>query len=339
FAQPETGEVILVEDASPDNSLEVCRQLEDRYETVRLLRHPGGANQGAAASRNLGIRAARYELIAFLDADDYYVPGRFSTAMQVLAEQPDAEGVYEAVGTVHETLEMEQWWRENREDQSLTTISAKLPPDQLLRGITCQRKGHIHTNGITVRKTLFQKTGLFDVELRMCQDSAMWLKMAAVGRLYPGRLDQAVAIRRVHGENRIYRYQDMHLDYQRQQKQLLVEWGAKKGLEPRKMKCLVRSLIAYRFFDFEKGSIRSFRQAGAALKFLASVGWRYPIALRTVMFWFYLCNVMQIWRLADPFARACGLVKYEKLAPSTSPPAKEMPAQSRETSRRRGDAA
>ena len=42
LAQPETSEVILVEDGSPDNSFEVCRALTEKYPKVTLMQHPGG---------------------------------------------------------------------------------------------------------------------------------------------------------------------------------------------------------------------------------------------------------------------------------------------------------
>lgn len=80
LAEPETGEVLLVEETSPDGALAVCEQLAARDERVRVLRHPGGENRGAAASRNLGIQQASCLFIGFLDTDDYYLPGRFTTA-------------------------------------------------------------------------------------------------------------------------------------------------------------------------------------------------------------------------------------------------------------------
>lgn len=53
LAQPETGEVILVEDGSLDDSLTVCRALAAENDRVKLYRHPNGENCGAGASRFL----------------------------------------------------------------------------------------------------------------------------------------------------------------------------------------------------------------------------------------------------------------------------------------------
>ena len=49
--QPETSEVILVEDASTDKSLQVCQELTEQYDKVRLFRHPSGRNCGAGNGR------------------------------------------------------------------------------------------------------------------------------------------------------------------------------------------------------------------------------------------------------------------------------------------------
>src|SRR5690554_4082261 len=73
----EVGEVIVVEDGSPDNALDICRELADKYSKVKLFQHPNGENRGPGASRNLGIMNASFDFISFLDADDWYLPNRF----------------------------------------------------------------------------------------------------------------------------------------------------------------------------------------------------------------------------------------------------------------------
>jgi glycosyltransferase involved in cell wall biosynthesis len=70
--------VILIEDGSPDNALDICRQLEQEYEKVKLFQHPNGENRGAGASRNLGLTKAKHSYIVFLDADDELIGDRFT---------------------------------------------------------------------------------------------------------------------------------------------------------------------------------------------------------------------------------------------------------------------
>jgi len=77
-------EVILAEDGSSDNSLVVCTALAEANPKVKLFRHPDGKNRGAGATRNLGVLNAQCDLIAFLDADDIYLPKRFNQPVSVL---------------------------------------------------------------------------------------------------------------------------------------------------------------------------------------------------------------------------------------------------------------
>jgi glycosyltransferase involved in cell wall biosynthesis len=196
--QPFDLEVILVEDGSSDNSLAVCDRLAREDERVRLMRHPGGANKGAGASRNVGIRAARGKYIAFLDADDYMLPERFQTDIALLEADPTLDGVHGAVASVFEEGHAPM----PGGDRGLTALSAPVEPGVLFGALAGGGAGQCHTAGVTVRRELFERTGLFDENLPLAQDSAMWLKMAAVGRLASGSIREPVAVRRRHAANR-----------------------------------------------------------------------------------------------------------------------------------------
>lgn len=213
LALPETGEVLLIEDGSPDGALAVCERLAAEDDRVRLLRHPNGENRGAGASRNLGIEAAQCKYVAFLDADDYFLPNRYEKALAILESDPSIDGVYEAVGVEFETREAEAWWTAHRPDSELTTVSEGIAPEDLFDSLMGARKGYFCTDGIIVRRSLFERTGLFPTYLRMGQDVCMWWKMMLAGRLAGGTLDRAVAMRRVHGENRIIRDASVHRIY------------------------------------------------------------------------------------------------------------------------------
>lgn len=204
LAQPETAEILIVEDNSTDDSLEVCRQLEVEHTKVHLLRHPNGANRGAGMSRNLGIIASKSDCVAFLDADDVYLSNRFSAAISILAKQPEVDGVYEAVGVlVGDDADLDQWEESDLGIPTLTTIKSRLKPEELFDALVSDKQlGHIHLNGLLVRKSLFAKTGLFS-GMRFHQDTEMLIRMAGVGRLVSGVIDRPIAKRRIHSGNRI----------------------------------------------------------------------------------------------------------------------------------------
>ena len=79
----EVKEILLVEDGSPDQSLEVCKKLLIKDKRIKLLQHPDQGNHGAGASRNLGLEKATGDFIAFLDADDYYLINRFDAEKEI----------------------------------------------------------------------------------------------------------------------------------------------------------------------------------------------------------------------------------------------------------------
>lgn len=76
-------ELLLVDDASQDGSRALARALAAAEPRIRLIER--AANGGAAAARNDGIRAARGRLVAFLDADDRWYPGKLARQAEFMA--------------------------------------------------------------------------------------------------------------------------------------------------------------------------------------------------------------------------------------------------------------
>lgn len=212
----EVGEIILVDDAGPDNSFAVCQVLEQQFSKVKLIHHQDKKNHGAGASRNLGILYAQCEYISFLDADDFYLPNRFKKDCEILLSDPSIDGVYSAIGIHYESEgARRQFLDAGYHYQEFLTLTGFVPPEELIEVLFHSHmtvKGEFHTNAVTVRKKLFEKTGLFNEKLRLRQDIHLWRKMAAVGRLAAGVIDAPVAIRGVHGQNRMIR-QDEQLKY------------------------------------------------------------------------------------------------------------------------------
>ena len=61
-------EIILVDNNSTDNSLKICKEYAAKDNRIRLMQE---RKKGAAAARNLGIKAAKGDYITFADSDDY----------------------------------------------------------------------------------------------------------------------------------------------------------------------------------------------------------------------------------------------------------------------------
>lgn len=89
-------EILVIDDGSTDQTPAVLARYGNQS-AVRVLRHPGGANRGVCASRRLALTEARGEFVAFLDADDCYLPGKLHRHIELLRADPDVVLVHGAV--------------------------------------------------------------------------------------------------------------------------------------------------------------------------------------------------------------------------------------------------
>lgn len=88
-------ELILVDDGSIDGTIGIAEEcVRSHPGKIRLLRHQGGGNRGMSASRNLGIAHSRGEFVAFLDADDLWLPGKLEAQVRVMDGHPEAALAY-----------------------------------------------------------------------------------------------------------------------------------------------------------------------------------------------------------------------------------------------------
>ena len=201
----EVFEIILVEDQSPDNALEVCRNLAGKYDRVHLFQHADKGNHGAGASRNLGIEKASGDFIAFLDADDYYLPNRFEAEKQ-LFKNPETEGVYGAIGVHYYSEKAKAQYFPIFEDR-LTTVYKKHAPKDVFRGQLGMNGsfGLFSIDALTIRKSSLDEkiSSMMKTHLKLHEDTEFLFRLSYYLNLYPGILDQAVANRGVHESNRI----------------------------------------------------------------------------------------------------------------------------------------
>lgn len=215
LAQPEVAEVLLVEDGSPDNALEVCQALADRYNMVRLLQHPNGENRGAGASRNLGMKNANFEYIAFLDADDLYLPGRFNVSSQVFRDNSICDGVYEAteIQLKNENALVNLLATGRNPDNLLISMKVNIDSRDLGKSLIIGKSGYFHLNGLVFKKSMISQIGFMNENLRLHQDTEWMIRCALVAKLYPGSLQKPVANVIIHEQNRFFSLRPLSEEY------------------------------------------------------------------------------------------------------------------------------
>ncbi len=153
-------EVIVVDDASTDDTAQAVRGIADGR--VRLLEQP--VNQGVSAARNRGIAAARAPLIAFLDSDDIWLPGKLSRQVALMDASPGR------VGMVYTGIE-------NRTPDGARSEAPTWRGDVFAR--LMQMNG-IHGGASTsmMRREVFDMVGGFDTTLPAIEDYEMWVRIA-----------------------------------------------------------------------------------------------------------------------------------------------------------------
>lgn len=276
LALPEVREVILVEDNSSDDSLRICQKLADEHEQVRLLRHPDGLNHGAGASRNLGLKAAHYPFISFLDTDDFYLPNRFETTKRIFKQYPELDGVYEAAAYVFHTDEAKNMHAVN--EKQLVSMHRDRPPEELFEAFLASPGEWFHLDALTFRKDTLPQIGYFDEQLKQTQDTDWLLRLCLKGNLRAGNIQQPVAMIRRHERNRVLNIEEA----QKYRFEMLHKWKERVGSMPISKEAKLHFLKSY--LDCHPW-VRPFSNKRTMRKILKSLtfGWlllRFPQMIR-----------------------------------------------------------
>ncbi len=227
--QKEVQEVIIVDDGSSDRTPEIIRFLQKEISKVKLYSHPKRQNLGRSASRNLGIKKASCDFIAFLDADDFYLENRFKLDSQIFGQNPEIDGVYNAIGA-----EFYRPYSEEEEKRyNLTGLRKKVSPNDLFYEMWPKGSaGYFHCDGLTVRKGIFEKTGFFNENLEVAEDTELWVRMALKSNLVPGSIRVPVGKRGIHEDNILKDINNpLYINNYFKMYSYLLKWGGKEKVE------------------------------------------------------------------------------------------------------------
>ena len=158
-------EVIVVDDGSTDDGAVVVKGFDDPR--IQLIQQE---NRGVSAARNRGIEAARAELVAFLDADDEWLPGFLETVMRLRSKFPRA-GAYATAYFI-------QYYRHIQE------ADIKYLPSKPWEGIiprffqVAARSEPITSSSVCIPKNTFDMIGVFAIGKWWGEDTEMWGRIA-----------------------------------------------------------------------------------------------------------------------------------------------------------------
>jgi glycosyltransferase involved in cell wall biosynthesis len=152
------AEVIVVDDGSTDGTRERLVPLLDRIVYIRQ------ENQGVSAARNAGIRAAKGDLVAFLDSDDLWHPRKLELQLHYLENHPKVA----LVGAVSCRDPLPSW--PDCPDSHRAQARRVRSEDVVLRS-------QLVTSTVVIRKHCFDAVGFFDTALRNAEDRDLFARI------------------------------------------------------------------------------------------------------------------------------------------------------------------
>ncbi len=181
-------EILVVDDGSTDETRQVVKKLHEKAVRLVLAEH-----QGVSAARNLGVKEAQGDLLAFLDADDLWEKDKLRIQQQILTEQPELDGVFGHVTQfVSPELSLEQ-------SKKFSVLPGPMP-------------GY-HAGCLLIKRTSFLEVGGFREELQS-GEFIDWFIRAKERGLRFFMPDQVLMHRRIHGENSVLKNKEqLYRDY------------------------------------------------------------------------------------------------------------------------------
>lgn len=156
-------EIIIVDDGSTDTTLEDLTALLKSCQGIKV-RIFTQDNRGPAAARNLGIRMARFEMIAFLDSDDHWHRKKLQVQYALLADCP--------ANLISHTQER---WLRNGLHLNQKKHHRPLHGDIFNH---CLQLCAVGISTVMLKKALIEQVGLFDESMRCCEDYDFWLRVS-----------------------------------------------------------------------------------------------------------------------------------------------------------------
>jgi glycosyltransferase involved in cell wall biosynthesis len=172
-------ELLLIDDGSTDGSTGIAQDYARAHpDRIRYLSHESRENRGASASRNLGIRRARGEYIALLDADDVWVTNKLEEQVPLLDAHPEVGSLY------GRTL---YWysWTGRRQDRNRDFVDHRIFPDgtilnppALLVAILRGKTAVPGTCSLLARRSVVEQVGGFEESfIRVYTDQVFYAKL------------------------------------------------------------------------------------------------------------------------------------------------------------------
>ena len=187
FAQTLTDwELIIADDGSEADTRDYLRAIED-WPRVQVLYLPHTGRP--AAVRNVALRQAHGEYVAFLDSDDIWPPMKLATQIASLRRHPTRQWSYTRFGMVDAAGNPT-----GSTHPSGRPAAAGWILEKLLKGETV-----VALSSVVVVRRLLEQMGPFDEQLLMCEDDELYFRLAAESEI--DAIDETLTLKRRHRQH------------------------------------------------------------------------------------------------------------------------------------------
>jgi glycosyltransferase involved in cell wall biosynthesis len=171
-------QLLLVDDGSSDRSTGIARNYAARHAgRIQYLDHEAHANRGMSASRNLGLAHARGKYLAFLDADDVWLPTKLEEQLLIAERYPEVALVYGRTLIWHSWAEEVGTDADFFYDLGVTPDRVLQPPLLALLLIENKAQSPTTCNALMRRDAVLQTGGFEESFTGMFEDQVLFLKL------------------------------------------------------------------------------------------------------------------------------------------------------------------
>ncbi|AQT69625.1 putative glycosyltransferase EpsJ [Anaerohalosphaera lusitana] len=240
-------EIIVIDDGSTDNTAEIVKSFGEK---VRYIHQP---NAGVSAARNTGIKAASAEWIAFLDADDEWLPEKLEKQFALL--DADQSLAFCSANYIRISHDRTRSAPDVDPEKCRTLTSSDNRFDSYYTAFANGITGH--TDTMLIRKTILEQVGMFNESISRFEDLDLWFRIAAVTENF-GFISEPLAIYTVENPESLSRSTcpiETYADFIRRNLAFAKQHDKLDQFTPCAAK-LLRQWIRSMLFDARKNDIR-----------------------------------------------------------------------------------
>nr|BCB22821.1 glycosyltransferase family 2 protein [Erysipelothrix tonsillarum] len=157
-------EILVINDGSTDESVEKVKKLQSVFSNIKIINKPNG---GVSTARNVGMRLAKEDWVAFIDSDDEWMINKIELQSEILKNY--SEILFLGANRNDEFIKIGEEVYEGVYKINFTQLLFKTWP---------------HTSTVVISKEVIDRVGYFDENRSHCEDSQYWYKVAKFTDIY-----------------------------------------------------------------------------------------------------------------------------------------------------------